>query len=67
MHWKQFPSHCLIAMDGEKKIASVWRPRQTDPFSADLLPVMSKPELLSGPQHDDLVDLEKYVYVHVPV
>ena len=68
MQWKQFPSHCLIAMDGEKKIASVWKPRRTDPFSTDLLPAMSNPELPSGPQHDDLVDLEKYnIHVHVIV
>ena len=52
-------------MDQEKKIASVWKPRRSDPFSTDLLPVMSKPELLSGPQLDDLVDLEKYVHANI--
>ena len=48
-------------MDGEKKIASVWKPKRSDPFSPELLPVMTKPELLSGPQPDDFVDLERYV------
>ena len=67
MQWKQFPSHCLVAMDGEKKIASVWKPRRTNPFSTDLLPTMSMPELLPGPQHDDLVDLEKYIHVQCHV
>ena len=62
MQWKQFPSHCLLAMDGEKKLSSVWKPRRTDPFSSDLLPVMDKPELLSGPQADDFADLERYVF-----
>ena len=64
MQWKQFPSHCLLAMDGEKKLSSVWKPRLTDPFSSDLLPTMDKPELLSGPQPDDFADLERYTSEH---
>ena len=65
MQWKQFPSHCLLAMNGEKKVASVWKPRRSDPFSTELLPTMDKPELLTGPQCDDFVDIEKYVHVYI--
>ena len=62
MDWRSFPSHCLIAIDGERKMATLFKPRRSDPFSTDLLPVVEDPELLSGPQPDDMVDLDRYVY-----
>ena len=27
MRWKQFPSHCLVSLEGEKKFSTVWKPR----------------------------------------
>ena len=30
MHWKQFPSHCLLTLEGEKKLSTVWKPRWWD-------------------------------------
>ena len=66
MEWKKFPSNCLLAMDGERKMATMFKPRRSDPFSTDLLPAMDDVELLSGPQFDDMVDLERYsVFVHI--
>lgn len=65
MQWKQFPNHYLIASENHRRLASVWKPRWSDPFSSDLLPAQangaSELQLLTGPQPDDFVDPEWYV------
>ena len=62
MQWKQFPNHYLIANENHRRLASVWKPRWSDPFSSDLLPAQangaSELQLLTGPQPDDYVDPE---------
>ena len=56
MKWKHFHSPFLSTSDERKYLVSRWRPRLSDPFSTELLPVMTHPPQLQGPQKDDIVD-----------
>ena len=51
-------------MEGDRKLATVWKPRWTDPFSTELLPAKAngtpEVELLSQAQPDDFVDEKRY-------
>ncbi|XP_019851244.1 PREDICTED: cilia- and flagella-associated protein 221-like [Amphimedon queenslandica] len=58
MKWKDFPSPFLATMEGQKTLSSRWRPCLSDPFSTDLLPLMTDPPQLDGPQQDDLETLD---------
>eukprot|EP00731_Ephydatia_muelleri_P007799 Em0004g137a len=65
MKWKQFPAHCLIAMEKEKAFCTVWKPRWSDPFAEDT-PEYTDAQFLTGPHPDDNMDESSQENVIVP-
>lgn len=60
MNWKTFPSPCLTAFQSDMKLISLWKPNLSNPFSSDLLPNSQQNQaLMTGVQHDDIVDIKK--------
>ena len=70
MQWKRFPNQYLVSTEGQRKLATHWKPQWNDPLKTDLLPAQanaaSELQLMTGPQPDDFVDNERYVHVLIP-
>ncbi len=69
MQWKRFPNQYLVSTEGQRKLATQWKPQWNDPVGTDLLPAhangASELQLMTGPQPEDFVDNERYCTYYV--